>query len=159
MLLINHFQEDDYQKVILNSTTAWQHGVPCSPQGGYLRFPWNEFPIWANFDPCQKPAKQMNCFTHSSHKRLDSHNTPQLWLTPKLSWNHSSLAGVRDTLCLKQWVLLDFACSPLLQRHAGHHLSPDVTSSRMPMFSIAQAALNLLLKWNNQDFFTIHIWP
>lgn len=150
MLLINHFQEDDYQKVILNSTTAWQHGVPCSPQGGYLRFPSHEFPLWANFQPPQKPAKQMHCSTCSSDKRLDSHNTLQPWLTPQLSWNHSSLAGVRDIPCLKQWVLPDFGCSPLLQRHVRHLLSPDVISGRMPRFSTAQVALNMLLKWNTK---------
>ena len=45
MLLINHFQEEDYQKAILNSTTAQQRGLPCLLQGGYLRFPLHEFPL------------------------------------------------------------------------------------------------------------------
>lgn len=41
VLLINRFQEEDYQKVVPNSPTARQCRLPCSLQGGYQRFPFH----------------------------------------------------------------------------------------------------------------------
>jgi len=97
VLLINHFQEEDYQKAILLSTTARQRGLPCSLQGGCLRFPSHEFPLRANFNPCQKSATQL--FTCSSDKRLVSHNTLSC---NKVSQNHSSLVEVTEASHPKQ---------------------------------------------------------
>lgn len=101
MLLINHFQEDDYQKVILNSSTAWQHRVPCSPQGGTLDF------LHINFllNQISIPAKSLQSKHIISHVLLTKtriFTILQLRVSPKLSQNHSPLAGVRDIRCLKK---------------------------------------------------------